>query len=277
MRPPGPPLDAELKKIFSSGEVISPDDADIHPLFMRHLAAYRFCIPYCVGQKVLDVGSGEGYGSYLLSEVAAEVTGVEFNKALVRYAQTRYGHPRLHFQQGDAGALRFAVHTFDVAVSLQVMEHIPDYLRYLYEIHRVLKPGGLAIIITPNRKTMLASINPYHFKEFSPQEFDRALSKVFRHYELRGLYGSPAYLKLKEAEQRYAKKILALDPLRLRRILPRPLLGVFYRLGFFLVNRKTDRREKALETPITEADFYVERGDMDQALELIGIGRKEEG
>lgn len=267
-------LSPELKEIFSSGEVLHPDAPNITPLFSRHVAGYRACMPSCEGKTVLDVGTGEGYGSAMLSEVAAQVASLEFTPALAAYAQGRHGSDKLRFLNGSAEALPFADASFEVVTSLQLIEHLPDYPAFIREAWRVLQPGGVMVTVTPNRRTMLSGLNPYHFTEFDPEELRAAVAEVFPEVQALGLFGSEAYLALKRDEQAFARKILALDPLNIRSKLPRWLLYVPYRMAFLLVNKRTEQNEDEASKKITEADFTVSADNLPQALEAITVATK---
>lgn len=253
-----------------TGEVISPDHDNITPLFMRHMAAYGFFRRHVEGAKVLEIGFGEGYGTYYLSEAAREITGVDVSLSLVEHAKAKYFRDNLFFVKGDATALPFPDASFEVAVSSQVLEHVKDYMHFLREVHRVLKPGGKAMFATPNRRMMIDGVNPYHFKEFSAAELAAALSKVFRSVEVAGLTGSERYTRLKAAEQGFARKILALDFLRLRRFLPRAVLKPLYRRAYETVNKRTEGLAREAGE-ITIDDFSVTTEDPGKGLDLIGV------
>ena len=256
-----------------TGEVISPEHDNITPLFMRHMAAYRFFLGYVKGKKALEVGFGEGYGTYYLSEAAREITGVDVSSSLVEHASEKYQRDNLYFVKAAAEGLPFPDGSFEVVVSSQVLEHVKDYMKFLREVARVLAPGGVALVATPNRKMMIDGVNPYHFKEFSAKELEAALKKVFPESAVWGLYGSARYMALKEEEQSFAKKILALDPLRLRRLLPRFVIRPLYRRAYEAVNRHTEGSGGAASA-ITVDDFSVGPERPDQGLDIIGVCRK---
>jgi len=137
---------------------------------------------------------------------------------------------------------------------------------------RVTKPGGLVLVATPNRKAMIDGVNPYHYKEFSARELEAALKKVFREVQVQALFGSDRYLEIKREEQGFAKKILAFDFLRLRRLTPRFILRVLYKRAYEAVNRRTESLPQGNE--ITIDDFWVSPDGADQGLDLIGVCRK---
>lgn len=103
------------------------------------------------GERVLDIGSGPGF---LASEIASQtgprghVLGIDASALMVRSAEGRNDQSWLEYREGDALALPAADATFDVAVSTQVAEYMPDLAAYCAEIARVLKPGGRALVLT---------------------------------------------------------------------------------------------------------------------------------
>ena len=255
-----------------TGEVISPDHQNITPLFMRHMAVYRYFAGFIKGKKTLEVGFGEGYGSYYLADVAKDLTGMDVSQALLEHARTKYDRKNLYFIKGDATSIPFSEGSMEVVVSSQVLEHVKDYMRSIREVHRVLAPGGIALIATPNRKAMLDGVNPYHYKEFSAGELETALRKVFREVTVAGLFGSARYMEIKAAEQGYARKLLDIDFLRLRRLVPRAVIKPFYKMAFEAVNRRTEGASKGAS--ITIDDFRVDTTDADKSLDLIGVCKK---
>jgi 2-polyprenyl-3-methyl-5-hydroxy-6-metoxy-1,4-benzoquinol methylase len=106
-----------------TGEVISPDHENITPLFMRHMAAYKFFREHARGRKVLEIGFGEGYGTYYLSEVAKEITGIDVSHTLVEHAKSKYRETTSTYKERCCH-LPFPDGSFDVVVSSQVLEHV---------------------------------------------------------------------------------------------------------------------------------------------------------
>ena len=95
------------------------------------------------GDKILDIGCSRGFYVQALEAYGADVTGVDSSEASV--SQTVSPHVEL----GDATNLRFPDGTFDKVFSLHTIEHVPEPGALLSEIGRVLKPGGMAIIVYP--------------------------------------------------------------------------------------------------------------------------------
>lgn len=162
----------------------------------EHYHRYLFALRYCVDRAVLDVASGEGYGSALLAQVARSVTGLDVDAASVAFANAQYGSPRVAFRQGDAAQLPFPDGSFDVVVSFETIEHLADQTRFLEEIRRVLTRTGLLIISSPDKAVYSPSgesHNEFHVHELGRDEFAAATSRLFAHvtlFEQRALHGS---------------------------------------------------------------------------------------
>jgi GT2 family glycosyltransferase/SAM-dependent methyltransferase/glycosyltransferase involved in cell wall biosynthesis len=151
---------------------------------IEHYHRYLLAREFCRGKEVLDVASGEGYGSAILAQVARSVIGVEIDAATVVGSRKEFPRANLRFEQGDAQALPLPSASFDVVVSFETLEHLPEQDRFLAELRRVLRPGGLLIISTPDRDiyspTGMAP-NPHHVRELTRTEFEKLLRSVFPH------------------------------------------------------------------------------------------------
>ena len=102
------------------------------------------------GEAVIDVGSGPGFLCESMAELVGaggSVLGIDVSPDLIELACRRNRRSWLRYEQGDAAALAAPDQAFDVAVCAQVLEYVPDVDRALKEMHRVLKPGGRALIV----------------------------------------------------------------------------------------------------------------------------------
>jgi len=160
-------------------------------IYLYHLATYRFSLSYVRSKRILDFGCGTGYGTALIAPECKSVIGADISADAIRYASSKYSDPRVQFvvvKNVEEEDLPFREGEFDVVLSLQVIEHIKDIDRYLSEIYRVLKVGGVFIAATPDRTTRLLSFqkpwNRFHVKEYSAESLGRILTKRFRSVKL---------------------------------------------------------------------------------------------
>ncbi|MBL8234128.1 MAG: methyltransferase domain-containing protein [Bryobacterales bacterium] len=168
-----------------TGERVIPGKVD-PDLWNEHFARYAFATRLARQKRVLDIASGSGYGSAELAAVAKSVTGVDVADEAVALARQSYPLPNLTFQSASAEQLPFPDGSFDLIVAFEVIEHLHDWRKLLYESRRLLAPGGQFIVSTPNRlyyeETRRESgPNPYHVHEFEFEEFHSELTACFPH------------------------------------------------------------------------------------------------
>lgn len=196
-------LDA-LSPIPVTGERTGPGIPSENYWFHRHVAAYQHLAPSLRGLRVLDAGSGEGYGAAMLAAGGAHVTGVDVDGDIVQRAQRRYRGAR--FEHGDVEKLAWPDRAFDAVVSIQVIEHLKDAASFLRECARVLVPGGLCAVVTPNRLTFSphGSGHAFHTREFAPDELRALCGSIFARCSLLGLVHGP---RLGDDEKRAGRTI----------------------------------------------------------------------
>jgi SAM-dependent methyltransferase len=168
----------------STGERFLPEIEGAHIAY-EHWHRYLLASSFVKDRTVLDVASGEGYGSNLLASYATSVVGVDIEPDAIRHAAATYPRPNLRFLCGPAEEIPIAgLHLFDMVVSFETLEHLcPEAQRhFLKEIKRLLRPGGLLMISTPNRliySEQNGHQNPYHQHEFNRGEFVSFLGEFF--------------------------------------------------------------------------------------------------
>lgn len=169
-----------------------------------HRARYEYAAGRVAGLRVLDVGSGEGYGAALLAESAAEVLGVDYSPAAVAHAAPRYLRPNLRYEVLDARELEtIGPARFDVATCFEVVEHLEDADALVCGLAHVLAPRGLLLLSTPNNALWRAprSDGAYHVNNLAPRELRRLLEPEFEVVLLgQVLRGSTAHGVLKAAD-----------------------------------------------------------------------------
>lgn len=155
-------------------------------VYLFHIATYDFARPQIAGGRVLDFGCGTGYGASRISGECREIIGVDISADAIAIATERYDARNLQFKQigrVEDGPIPFATSSFDAVLSFQVIEHIAEPRVYLREIVRVLRPGGVAIIATPDRRTRLRPRqrpwNRFHVTEYDPKSLEQLIAHDF--------------------------------------------------------------------------------------------------
>ncbi len=95
-----------------------------------------------LGEKILDIGCGDGLYDFEIAKTGAVVTGIDIDEKKIRKAARWNPHPEIDYHFMDAKKLAFERDSFDKVASFCVIEHIEDDDKVLAEIERVLKPGG---------------------------------------------------------------------------------------------------------------------------------------
>jgi ubiquinone/menaquinone biosynthesis C-methylase UbiE len=173
-------LDEHVEDLAFTGERFMPEVAQIA---FEHLHRYHFAARFCAGKQVVDVACGEGYGSQILSGVADSVTGIDISAEAVAHAAGRYGSDRLRFVEASAALLPLEDDSVDVVVSFETIEHHDQHEEMLSEIRRVLRPGGMLIMSSPNKQHYSIDPgyeNPYHVKELFRHELIELIQRYFR-------------------------------------------------------------------------------------------------
>ncbi|HEY0166077.1 MAG TPA: class I SAM-dependent methyltransferase [Jatrophihabitans sp.] len=177
-----------------TGERTVPGIASENYWFRRHQAAYLRLREEVQGPRLLEVGAGEGYGAALLAERAPTVLALDYDAQAIAHLARRY--PRLHAVRGNLAALPVGSGSMDTVVSLQVIEHVWDHRQFVAECARVLRPGGLLMLSTPNRLTFSPGadkpVNPFHTHEFTAAELCRLVDRDgLSVIAVRGLFAGP--------------------------------------------------------------------------------------
>lgn len=243
-QPPGvPPLEL-------TGERTLPDVPAENYWYRRHLAVYEWIAARVSLGVVLDMACGEGYGSDVLSRTAARVVGVDGNPEAHEHAKLRYTGANLTFEWGAVETFG-EPDSFDAVVFLQTIEHVIDPPAVLAHFRRILKPGGVAFVSTPNVLKLAPaghakSDNPWHLREYRAGEFAELCRGAFDNVEVLGLFHAR---KLRVHEIALA---LGWD-------------AVHARLGI------TGRFYDWFTPAIATSDFALRPARLDQALDFLAV------
>lgn len=160
---------------------------------IEHLHRYALSQRIVSGRNVLDIASGEGYGSHLLAKYASTVIGVDIDPVIVKHASDRYQAPNLRFMQGSTDSIPVESSSIDIVISFETLEHHDRHEEMYKEIKRVLVPDGLLIISTPDKEyfnDLPDHRNEYHVKELYKDEFIALTKRFFRNVSLRSQISS---------------------------------------------------------------------------------------
>lgn len=174
----------EIIKISSCGERVT----HLFPngCYFAHLSIYKFASQFTSGARVLDIGSGAGYGAdYLCNTGAAFVEGIDSSQSAVEFSQRYFSRDNLSYRVADPQSVSgFSEHLFDVVFSSNTFEHIPDICSVLRTVWKLMKPEGLFILavppITDDCSKQVNVTNPYHLHIWSPRQWRHVLSMFFQ-------------------------------------------------------------------------------------------------
>lgn len=258
-----------MSKIYTT-EITSDRIVSDNPIHQRLYKAYIIAEEYVKGD-VLEVGCGEGRGIDLLASKASSFTAVDKIAPVIDNLKKIY--PDATFLSMNLPPLTgLGDGAYDLVISFQVIEHIKDDHSFLREIHRVLKPGGMALLTTPNRSQSLTR-NPWHVREYLPQELEELATRFFSSAQVKGITGNAKVMAYYDENRRSVNRFMRWDILDLQHRLPAFLL----RLPYEILNRwnrnKLDSKGTSNARGIRHEDYHVTE-DPSHALDLLLIARK---
>ena len=183
-----------LPELEATGERFLPEMQGT--IALEHLHRYAMAKDFAAGKVVLDIACGEGYGSAVLAGAAARVYGVDIALDAIAHAKAKYQRPNVKFLSGRCADIPLADGTVDLVVSFETIEHHTEHEEMFAEIKRVLRPGGLMIMSSPDKREYTERANytnAYHVKELYAEEFQRLVERHFTHVAILGqrvLYAS---------------------------------------------------------------------------------------
>lgn len=256
--------------MFSTTEITSADISSDQPIHQRLFRAYVEAAQL-VGGKVLELGVGVGRGLEVILPAAEHYVGVDKNQKLLNLLAQQ--HPKAEFICQHMPPLAgIESNQFDWIISFQVIEHIAKDGLFLQEIQRVLKPGGKAIISTPNLHRSLTR-NPWHVREYRPEELEQLMQGFFGKVEARGIHANEKAEAYYEANRRAVERITRFDILKLQYRLPRQILQIPYDLLNRLNRQGLQKQNQSLVSDIQHEDYYL-GSTADNCLDLFYIGEK---
>ena len=145
---------------------------------------YILALKYAKNKNVLDIASGEGYGTKILSSKAKKIIGADFDQNSIQKAKKIFSNTKnISFQKENVLCTSFPDDYFDLVTSMETIEHIDDDKKYMLEMKRILKKDGYFIFSTPQNSLGHIPMNNQHTREYSLNQI-KALTKKFFKIEL---------------------------------------------------------------------------------------------
>lgn len=154
-------------------------------LYYAHLSIYAFAQQFAQAANVLDAGSGGGYGTAYLAEHGARmVCGIEVSPEVVSFSRQHFQRPNLEYRLMDLQAIAgFDDRIFDLLFSSNVIEHVPNVMRFFHGAWRVLSQEGVMVLAVPPITSIELQAdnlaNPYHLNIWSPRQWHAVLRRFF--------------------------------------------------------------------------------------------------
>jgi len=135
-------------------------------------------------RTIIDVGCGDGYLVYLAHAKSgtALLHGLEYDEIGLRYAKQKLGEKKIAADliQGDIFQMPYESNIFDVVLNADVIEHLDNPEDAVREMHRIMRPGGLLLLSTPQRRANEGKWDALHVHEFSTRELKDLCEKYFK-------------------------------------------------------------------------------------------------
>ncbi len=259
-----------MAKILQTAERHTDNEASENVIYQRLSFAYECAKPF-VGGKLIEIGSGEGYGLKRLAPKTETYTAIDKYKTPI---EDEYINNKLvEFFHMEVPPLQdIPSNYYDKAISFQVIEHIEDDLLFLAEIQRVLKPGGQLILTTPNIKMSLTR-NPWHVREYTLEELKTLLEKYFSKVEMKGITGNKKVMDYYYENKKGVEKFTRFDIFNLQYRLPRQVLQVPYDILNRINRRMIMGKNNNLVNSVSHEDYFLKDAD-DTVFDFFCIATK---
>ena len=257
-------------KVFTT-EITSDIIASDNPIHQRLLMPYHFVKEYIHGD-LIEPGCGEGRGIPVISSKINTYLGLDKNDTVIDNLKKKFPECRFLSMQFPPIA-NIENNSFDSCISFQVIEHIRDDQSFIKDIYRVLRPGGVAIITTPNRKMSLTR-NPWHIREYLHDDLYKLVSRIFPEIEMLGITGNKRVMQYYEENKRSVRKITRYDILNLQYRLPASLLRIPYELMNRLNRNRLKDKNSGLVDNIIHSDYIITQ-NLEESLDLMCIMHKK--
>lgn len=172
-----------MNELESTGERLVTSTTATYGV-IEHLHRYALAAKLAENKIALDIASGEGYGSFIVSKSAKYVYGVDIDDRCVSHANEKYSaKDNLKYLNGSTSKIPLPDKSVDVVISFETLEHHSEHELMMQEIVRVLKEDGCLLLSSPEKSIYKQRDpnNPFHIKELLFEELDRLLKKYFKY------------------------------------------------------------------------------------------------
>ena len=233
-----------------TAERVSARDRSDNFVFQRSILAYYEAKERVHGH-VLEIGTGMGYGIDVVAPAAEHFVTIDKSRAFEVTLPAN-----AEFRQMEVPPIGFADASFDYVISFQVIEHIKRDREFIREVHRILRPGGKFIVSTPNAPMSLTR-NPWHVREYRPEELKALLGECFSEMECLGVSGNERVMEYYEQNRRGVERITRFDIFDFQHRLPRWVLQIPYDILNRLNRRRLLSENENLTTSIRMEDYSI--------------------
>jgi len=179
-----------FNKILSRGKIYEEERSQDKPSLLHRYARskdrarYKFASQYVEGKRVFNTACGDGYGSdFLIRDEEVVVWGMDISKKAIQSAKLKYGVKRknLKYLVGSVYEIPFEEGYFDTVVTIETIEHLENHEKFLSEINRVLRKGGILVISSPDKivEDRLFD-NPHHINLLYKDDLHELLERYFK-------------------------------------------------------------------------------------------------
>ncbi|HDS1201901.1 TPA: methyltransferase domain-containing protein [Shewanella algae] len=170
--------------------------------------ALRYLKP---NMKVLDIACADGYGVRMMSESLAQVHGADLDPESVAFAKAHSPQKNVDFFVEDITAMSFADNSYDAVTSFETLEHVPER-ECLSELKRIIRPGGMLVLSTPQNSLGHIPVNACHLVEY---DLDYLLKLVGEYFHIVKVIGIKAGIIYDNADPYGTNTVLVcINPIR---------------------------------------------------------------
>jgi 2-polyprenyl-3-methyl-5-hydroxy-6-metoxy-1,4-benzoquinol methylase len=182
--------DAAFLKLFSETAEFTPADSKYaaYVSFNKNAVERGRAVAERLAQHIelpgcdaLDIGAGSGGLSIALAEEGCSVHAIEPDPVRLQWAKARTEGHGVNVSLSDAvgETLPFSDESFDLVTLDSVLEHVQDPLRVIEEVSRVLRPKGIAYLVTPNKWSIFNILHDPHYEMFLVVVLPHWLGKLY--------------------------------------------------------------------------------------------------